>query len=101
MLGALYDQKVDIFSLGVIFFELNYIFATEMERAKVRMPRMHTHTHTQSHTYDVFFFVGFGRLTAPKISAEILYPTANGGTVTLHLLSPSLVPPFNPQGVWA
>ena len=126
MLGALYDQKVDIFSLGVIFFELNYIFTTEMERAKVRMPRMHTHTPIQSHTY-VFFFVGVGRLTAPKISSEILYPTANGGTVTLHLLSPCLMsspppppppfnpsgglgtrlyvscpgPPFNPQGVWA
>ena len=35
MLGQKYDQKVDIFSLGVIFFELHYPFATEMERAKV------------------------------------------------------------------
>ena len=54
MLGALYDQKVDIFSLGVIFFELNYIFATEMERAKVCMPRMHTHTHSHTHTMSSF-----------------------------------------------
>lgn len=36
MLGQKYDQKVDVFSLGVIFFELHYPFATEMERAKVR-----------------------------------------------------------------
>ena len=34
-LGVRYDQKVDIFSLGVIFFELHYPFHTEMERAKV------------------------------------------------------------------
>jgi serine/threonine protein kinase len=33
--GLQYDQKVDVFSLGVIFFELNYPFVTEMERAKV------------------------------------------------------------------
>ena len=36
MLGQKYNQKVDVFSLGVIFFELHYPFATEMERAKVR-----------------------------------------------------------------
>lgn len=30
-----YDHKVDIFSLGVILFELNYPFTTEMERVKV------------------------------------------------------------------
>lgn len=34
-LGVRYDQKVDIFSLGVIFFELHYPFHTEMERAQV------------------------------------------------------------------
>lgn len=35
MMGLKYDQKVDIFSLGVILFELNHPFTTEMERAKV------------------------------------------------------------------
>lgn len=30
-----YDHKVDIYSLGVIFFELHYPFSTDMERAKV------------------------------------------------------------------
>ena len=35
MMGLKYDQKVDIFSLGVILFELNHPFSTEMERAKV------------------------------------------------------------------
>jgi translation initiation factor 2-alpha kinase 3 len=33
--GKRYDQKVDIYSLGVIFFELHYPFVTEMERVKV------------------------------------------------------------------
>ena len=33
--GSQYDQKVDVFSLGVILFELNFPFGTEMERAKV------------------------------------------------------------------
>lgn len=37
MLGLKYDQKVDIFSLGVILFELNHPFVTEMERAKVSL----------------------------------------------------------------
>ncbi len=27
-----YDEKVDIFSLGLMFFELTSIFSTEMER---------------------------------------------------------------------
>ena len=35
--GKKYNQKVDIFSLGIIFFELHYPFHTEMERAKVRV----------------------------------------------------------------
>lgn len=29
-----YNNKVDIFSLGVIFFELHYPFSTQMERVK-------------------------------------------------------------------
>jgi len=33
--GAQYDQKVDIYSLGIIFFELCYPFSTQLERAKV------------------------------------------------------------------
>lgn len=36
MSGKKYNKKVDIFSLGVIFFELHYPFATNMERAKVK-----------------------------------------------------------------
>ena len=43
MSGAKYDQKVDIFSLGVIFFELHYPFLTEMERVKVH-PLIPMHT---------------------------------------------------------
>ena len=35
MSGIKYDEKVDIFSLGVIFFELHYPFDTEMERVQV------------------------------------------------------------------
>lgn len=35
MSGLKYDQKVDIFSFGIIFFELHYPFSTEMERTKV------------------------------------------------------------------
>ena len=30
--GQSYNHKVDIFSLGLIFFELFYPFATQMER---------------------------------------------------------------------
>ncbi len=30
-----YDQKVDIFALGVILFELSYLCATDSERVKV------------------------------------------------------------------
>lgn len=33
--GRKYNHKVDIYSLGVIFFELHYPFSTDMERAKV------------------------------------------------------------------
>lgn len=33
--GGEYDQKVDVYSLGVIFFELHCLFDTNMERAKV------------------------------------------------------------------
>ena len=33
--GTVYDQKVDVFSLGVIFFELYFPFHTGMERVKV------------------------------------------------------------------
>ena len=36
-----YDHKVDVFSLGVILFELNYPFTTEMERAKVLHPLLY------------------------------------------------------------
>ena len=32
--GQIYNQKVDIYSLGLIFFELFYPFATQMERVK-------------------------------------------------------------------
>ena len=32
--GKVYSQKVDIFSLGVILFELLYPFATQMERVR-------------------------------------------------------------------
>lgn len=30
-----YDSKVDVFSLGIILFELYYIFTTKMERSKI------------------------------------------------------------------
>ena len=33
--GIDYNQKVDIYSLGVIFYEMNHAFPTEMERTKV------------------------------------------------------------------
>ena len=33
--GKRYNEKVDIFALGIIFFELNCPFSTEMERFKV------------------------------------------------------------------
>lgn len=36
VLGKKYNRKVDIFSLGIILFELHHPFATSMERAKVR-----------------------------------------------------------------
>jgi translation initiation factor 2-alpha kinase 3 len=33
--GYIYDEKVDIFALGIILYEMNHPFATEMERTKV------------------------------------------------------------------
>eukprot|EP01127_Copromyxa_protea_P017790 TRINITY_DN5473_c0_g1_i1.p1 TRINITY_DN5473_c0_g1~~TRINITY_DN5473_c0_g1_i1.p1 ORF type:complete len:1454 (-),score=277.03 TRINITY_DN5473_c0_g1_i1:125-4486(-) len=33
--GSKYDQKVDIYSLGIIYFEMCYPFNTKLERAKV------------------------------------------------------------------
>lgn len=35
MTSSLYSNKVDIFALGVIFFEMLIPFKTEMERIKV------------------------------------------------------------------
>ncbi len=44
MSGHKYDHKVDIYSLGVIFFELHYPFQTHMERAKVSISTTHSQT---------------------------------------------------------
>ena len=52
MMGLKYDQKVDIFSLGVILFEMNHPFSTEMERAKVPHPlitQLTKYTHNIMH----------------------------------------------------
>ncbi len=38
ILGKDYNKKVDIFSLGIILFELYHPFTTSMERAKVTEP---------------------------------------------------------------
>lgn len=37
MAGKPYGQKVDIFSLGMILFEMLYSFSTQMERVKTLM----------------------------------------------------------------
>ena len=37
MAGRRYDKKVDIFALGVIFFELNCPFSTPEQRVQVRV----------------------------------------------------------------
>ena len=37
MEGRAYSYKVDIYSLGIIFFELFYPFSTQMERIMVSM----------------------------------------------------------------
>lgn len=36
--GSNYSHKVDIFSLGLILFELLYPFGTQMERVRVSSP---------------------------------------------------------------
>lgn len=38
ILGNNYSHKVDIFSLGLILFELLYPFGTQMERVRVSFP---------------------------------------------------------------
>ena len=37
--GKNYDNKVDIYALGLIFIELNYPFTTYQERVKVKLRR--------------------------------------------------------------
>ena len=37
MAGKPYGQKVDIFSLGMILFEMLYSFSTQMERVRTLM----------------------------------------------------------------
>ena len=40
---ARYDEKADLYSLGIIFFEMNIAFATNMERAETLEPLAHKH----------------------------------------------------------
>ena len=38
--GRQYTEKVDIYALGIIFFEMNCPFGTEMERCTVRKRKL-------------------------------------------------------------
>ena len=38
--GHRYNERTDVYSLGIILFELYFPFSTEMERAKVNMGYM-------------------------------------------------------------
>ncbi|XP_017849156.1 eukaryotic translation initiation factor 2-alpha kinase isoform X2 [Drosophila busckii] len=52
LLGQHYDYKVDIYSLGLIFFELHVYFSTEMERIKtLRALRGGHYPHTFGNQY--------------------------------------------------
>ena len=60
--GTKYNNKVDIFALGVIFFELLYPFSTQMERVKELdnlrnqkfPPRFKTHLSLEVRQYKVY-----------------------------------------------
>lgn len=64
--GKKYDHKVDIYSLGVIFFELHYPFSTDMERAKVVVGPLPCVA-----VFDVVLSTGLGRCAAAQVPLHI------------------------------
>lgn len=79
-LGVRYDQKVDIFSLGVIFFELHYPFHTEMERAQVCSFLSFIGNHLKVPPHDI---VGIRRSATAQVSPEILFYPSSRGMIVL------------------
>jgi translation initiation factor 2-alpha kinase 4 len=64
--GAHYNQKVDIYSLGIIFFEMCYPFKTAMERSVVTSSLSFKNKHQTSILHSKLYLISINYLNIGK-----------------------------------